>query len=297
MMKIIGLDIGGTSIKGAVLDGTDILCRKKVSTNASKGRDAVLESIFKIISLLEPYADESSPIGIGSAGDIDPVNGKVVFATGNLPNFTGLELGKIVEEETGRKTSVVNDASAGLIGEMYYGAGEGKKNIVMLTLGTGLGGGIAVDGKVLSGKNFRAGRIGHIMLHSENPRKCNCGRVGCAEQYVSATALSRNAEETGVSTTDCTEIFRLALEGDEKAFKASEIFLNDLARVIDICFCIFDPEKVIIGGGLAESREYWWHRLTEKLEEGMREFVVPAKLGNNAGFFGSQRITWDKSML
>lgn len=295
-MKIIGLDIGGTSIKGAVIEDGKIVFSSKVPTNAKKGIAAIINSIFRMIEILEPFAEKNSPIGIGSAGDIDPVNGKVVYATENLPNFTGLDLKKIVEDETGRETTVVNDAVAGLIGELKYGAGIGKSNAVMLTLGTGLGCGIVANEKLLLGGHYQGARLGHITLYPKG-RKCTCGLQGCAEQYVSATGLMKNAVEFQVASDDATEIMKMAMENEPNAKKAVEKFLEDLTTVINIVDNIFDTDLIILGGGLVESREFWWQMLQNHLNEKTKKLVAPATLGNSAGFFGSQYVTFDKSLF
>lgn len=292
-MKRIGIDIGGTSVKGAVIEQDTILYHTKVPTNAKSGSDAVLTSVFQLLSLLEPYASPESPIGVGSAGDIDPVEGKVVFATDSLPGFTGLPLRQLIEEETGRQVTVVNDAAAALIGEMKYGAASGKGHVVLLTLGTGLGGGIAVDGKLLLGSHYRGGRVGHIPLY-KNGRLCKCGKRGCAEQYVSATALVQNGIEAGLDVTDSNELLEMAADGNARAQAALNRFLDDLAVMIEMMANLFDPEIILLGGGLVEARDRWWPLLLDRLETNL---VQPALLGNRAGFFGSQHVTFDKTLF
>ena len=172
-MKNIGIDIGGTSIKGAVIENGTGTARAKRSTDISRGLDSIRDCLFAVIKDLLPLAGTDAGIGIGSAGDIDPYEGKVLYATGNLPGFTGFEIKKDVENKFNRRD---------------FGAAENCKNAVMLTLGTGLGGAASINGKLLTGANFHAARIGHIPLHIGG-RECNCGKVGCAEQYVSATGL------------------------------------------------------------------------------------------------------------
>lgn len=292
-MKRIGLDIGGTSVKGAVLEEGNIIFETKVPTRAADGRDAILESILNLLDLLTPYAGGDAPVGVGSAGDIDPVEGRVVYATDSLPNFTGLPLRQLLEEKTGRTVTVINDAVAALIGEMKYGAAQGKENVILLTLGTGLGGGIAVSGRFLLGTNFRGGRIGHIPLYREG-RLCKCGKSGCAEQYVSATALVQNGIDKGLAVTDSNQIFQLAAEGDKRAQTALDKFLKDLAAVIEILVNLFDPQVVLLGGGLTEARGQWWDLLLPLLTT---DIVKPAVLGNKAGFYGSQYATFDQSLF
>ena len=136
-MKNIGIDIGGTSIKGAVIENGTVTARAKRSTDISRGLDSIRDCLFAVIKDLLPLAGAGAGIGIGSAGDIDPYEGKVLYATGNLPEFTGFEIKKDVENKFNRRVFVVNDAAAAFIGEAYFGAAENCKNAVMLTLGTG----------------------------------------------------------------------------------------------------------------------------------------------------------------
>lgn len=136
-MKHIGIDIGGTSIKGAVIENGAVTARAKRSTDTSRGRDSIKDCIFEVIKSLLPLIGTDAGIGIGSAGDIDPYEGKVLYATDNLPGFTGFEIKRDVESAFNRRSFVVNDAVAAFIGESYFGAAKGCKNAVMLTLGTG----------------------------------------------------------------------------------------------------------------------------------------------------------------
>lgn len=286
-MKVLGLDIGGTTIKGAVCDGEEVLFQTKVPTNAQGGAPAILQAVFTLVDKLLPLTDEASPVGVGSAGDIDPYSGEVLYATENLPGFTGPPLRALISQYTGREVAVVNDAVAGLIGEMKFGGAKGKRDVVMLTLGTGLGGGIAVGGKILIGSQCHGGRIGHIPLH-RGGRACTCGKAGCAEQYVSATGLLKTAAECHTAARDCTEIFNRAQSGAPEAIRAVSLFLSDLSAVIETVLALFDPQVILLGGGVAEASSYWWPQLFAILPASAKEFVKPAQLGNQAGFFGSQ---------
>ena len=251
-MKVLGLDIGGTTIKGAVCDGEEVLLQTKVPTNAQGGAPAILQAVFSLADKLLPLTDEASPVGVGSAGDIDPYSGEVLYATENLPGFTGLPLRALISQYTGREVTVVNDAVAGLIGEMKFGGAKGKRDVVMLTLGTGLGGGIAVGGKILIGSQCHGGRIGHIPLH-RGGRACTCGKAGCAEQYVSATGLLKTAAECHTAARDCTEIFNRAQSGAPEAIRAVSLFLSDLSAVIETVLALFDPQVILLGGGGGRS--------------------------------------------
>lgn len=295
-MKNIGIDIGGTSIKGAVAENGKIIARAKRYTDTSRGPDGVKSCLFSVIGELLPRVGADSGIGIGSAGDIDPYSGKVVYATGNLPGFTGFEIKKTVEMHFNRPVTVVNDAAAAFIGEKYFGAAKGLNNAVMLTLGTGLGGAAEVNGKLLLGRNYHATRIGHIPLHIGG-RKCSCGKIGCAEQYVSATGLLRTASELGCKCSNCNELLKRAASGDESCSHAVKIFILDLCAVIDTVKCIFDPECIVLGGGIIELGSYWFNDLLQALPENDAALVRPAVLGNDAGSIGAAYLLENEEIL
>ncbi len=295
-MKIAGIDIGGTFIKGAVIEGEKIIYETKVQTNAAKGKQAVENALLGLADELLRYASEEAPIGIASAGDIDPKEGRVVYATDTLPGFTGLQLGKIVSEHTFRRVQVINDADAALLGEMEYGAAKGLRDAVLFTLGTGLGGGITVNGRLLIGNRFHAARPGHIPLYPGG-RKCTCGALGCAEQYVSATGLIKNAKELGFETKDGAEgIMKAASKGDEKAARALGKFIADFTTVILTLQNILDPEVIVVGGGLIQMKEFWFDGLLKRLPQDVRGKVVPALLKNSAGCMGAA-VAAEKSDL
>lgn len=291
-MKTIGIDIGGTFIKGIICEKDNILFQTKTPTKAQNGRDAVLGALFSLIDSLLPMADSGAPIGVASAGDINPYTGEVVYATGTLPGFTDLPLGKMISEHTLREVTVLNDADAALIGEMAYGAAQDKPNAVLFTLGTGLGSGIAVDGHLLLGTRFHAARLGHIPLYPQG-RQCTCGELGCAEQYVSVTGLVRTALDFGfeVKVEECEKLMTAAVGGDGSALLALNKFLSDFCTVIMTTQNLLDPDVILIGGGLIQLKKYWWERLIKMLPESVGKMMKPAKLKNNAGCLGAAAAT------
>lgn len=159
-MKNVCLDIGGTSIKWAVVDVDSIIKFGKTPTDTKQGRKGILDSIYTAIDSAIGFADIDGGIGIGSAGDIDCLGGKVIYATDNLPGYSGLEITKEVGAKYNRKVKVINDAHAAGLAEYTYGAGNGARSMVMITLGTGLGATYIEDGKQLHGDNFRGLRLG-----------------------------------------------------------------------------------------------------------------------------------------
>lgn len=295
MTKTIGLDIGGTKIQGAIIDESgEILKTYRLETCAREGKDKVLENISKIIDFLK--TDEIEAIGVGTPGFIDSENGIVTFA-GNIDGWTGLNLKKEIEKISNLPVFIENDANIALVCEKWLGAGKGFKDIVMITIGTGLGGAVYNEKMgLLSGSHFQGAELGHLILHP-NGEYCTCGQSGCAESYCSGTALVRHYEELTRSRLSGAEIFKIS-EKDEKAKKVIDRFTSDLAWFLTSLRNVFDPELIIIGGGVINSKDYWWDEvlknfknychLSEEIE------IKPAKFLNDAGVIGAGRIAMER---
>ena len=282
-MKIVGVDIGGTGIKSALVecvskeDGLSykILSKSSVPTDSKGGRDTVIGNICKAIDTFINDSD-SAIIGVGSAGDVDDTTGIITYATDSLPGFTGLDLRTLLVNRFQRNVTVVNDAVAALVGEAYTVNGLGDRPM-MLTLGTGLGCAIINDAKKpLGSGNVNFIRLGHILLHQDG-RTCACGLKGCAEQYVSATALKKNAGIDSVS-----EVLSNAQYQD-----AVDKFIDDFDSVLQYALQKYSPSSIIIGGGVVELAEYWWDKLCNKCDKSIADRLVRAKLGNDAALIGS----------
>ena len=295
MTKTIGLDIGGTKIQGAVIDEKgEILKTYRLETCAREGKDKVLENISKIIDFLK--TDEIKAIGVGTPGFIDSENGIVTFA-GNIDGWTGLNLKKEIEKISNLPVFIENDANIALVCEKWLGAGQGFKDIVMITIGTGLGGAVYNEKMgLLSGSHFQGAELGHLILHP-NGEYCTCGQSGCAESYCSGTALVRHYEELTRNRLSGAEIFKIS-DKDENAKKVIERFTSDLAWFLTSLRNIFDPELIIIGGGVINSKDYWWDEvienfnsychLSEEIEIKSAEFL------NDAGVIGAGRIAMER---
>lgn len=295
MTKTIGLDIGGTKIQGAVIDESgEILKTYRLETCAREGKDKVLENISKIIDFLK--TDEIEAIGVGTPGFIDSENGIVTFA-GNIDGWTGLNLKKEIEKISNLPVFIENDANIALVCEKWLGAGKGFKDIVMITIGTGLGGAVYNEKMgLLSGSHFQGAELGHLILHP-NGEYCTCGQSGCAESYCSGTALVRHYEELTRNRLSGAEIFKIS-EKDENAKKVIDRFTSDLAWFLTSLRNVFDPELIIIGGGVINSKDYWWDEvlknfknychLSEEIE------IKPAKFLNDAGVIGAGRIAMER---
>ncbi|WP_033541394.1 ROK family protein [Planococcus sp. CAU13] len=291
MKNVLGIDIGGTKIRFAVIgaDGTFIY-DEKISTKFPLY--PYLEN--QILSILQQFPDIDS-IGIGTHGFVDPVKGSIIFSTDALPGWTGTELKQQLERATGKLVEVENDANCAALAEAKFGAAKGLGRVVCLTLGTGLGGGIVWDGKLLSGgPHGGAAELGHMTLYPGGAL-CACGRKGCNEQYVSGTGLRRIIHEAGLAV-EPEQLFEMA-QHDEQATKLVDVFTRDLAIVISSLQAVFDMDAVVIGGGVCESADLWMPNLHRHLAELLLNPVEVkiAEFGNEAGVLGAALLVQENN--
>lgn len=307
LKKFIGIDIGGTAVKGIVVrsDGEEV-CRGSVPTVTGDG-DALSKSIValinKMLSDIGGYKMDVRGVGIGCPGLIDSKNGVVVFA-GNL-GLSYYPLAKSVSDKTGLPVKIINDANAAALGEAKFGAGKKYSDSILVTLGTGVGGGIVTGGKIFEGGKSAGAEIGHMVV-VENGERCTCGRRGCFERYASARALTeqtRAAMEQNRGSamwntynldTVCGKTPFDYMDGDPVAKGVVDKYINHLACGIINLINIFRPEVVMLGGGVSEQGE----RLTEPLQKIVNKEIfagttfapvkiVKAKLGSDAGAYGA----------
>ncbi|OZB93532.1 ROK family protein [Paenibacillus sp. XY044] len=291
-MKAIGLDIGGTSIKGMVLDGSgQVLDLGKIATDAQQGKDRIMANMHSLLHELIQRHEDVSGIGIGTAGRVDVHTGKIVYATDNLPGWQGTELMSILEQTYERPVFVDNDANTALVGEAWLGAGKGIPDITMLTLGTGVGGANMTRGELFRGAGWNGGEWGHTIL-VPGGRLCNCGQRGCVEQYLSGTALvSLAAESAGKAYSSGVEVLGDYKRGIPSVVKVVHEYVRNLGVLLHNIHIGLNPGAIVIGGGLADSREIWWPLLDECLSGfGPGIDVRPAVLGNQAGAIGAARL-------
>ncbi|WP_233902322.1 MULTISPECIES: ROK family protein [Paenibacillus] len=301
--KVIGIDIGGTSVKAAIVarDGS-VLDEIRMGTDASRGREWVLsrvsESVFR---LMRSFGDTSvsTPVGIGAlgiatAGRVNVESGEVVYATDNLPGWQGTSLVRWAREKLALRAVADNDANAALLGEAWQGAGKGKQRLAMLTLGTGVGGAYMENGLLCRGAHWSGGDWGHSILFPGG-HPCNCGKKGCAEQYVSGSALLRRGSEcTGKLYCSGNEIVEEAAHGNLKTIQALDDYTADLAVLLANISVTLDPELIIVGGGVADAGDVWWPLLEKHLDRlGVQTEVSRAMLGNRAGFIGAARLAFE----
>lgn len=295
MDKVIGIDLGGTKINACLInrDG-EILERSSVKTDAKKGRDAVLANIKKSVSKLN--YKEAMAIGIGTPGFIDSENGIVTFS-GNIDGWTGLNLKKAVEELIDLPVFVENDANIALLAEKWIGSAKDANNIVMITLGTGVGGAVYnKNSGLLTGSHFQGAELGHMILHPAGDY-CTCGQYGCVEAYCSGNALSKNYEKLTSLKLSGQEILQRSLK-EEEAKKVLDKYQEDLAYFLTSLRNIFDPEVIVIGGGVIHSKEIWWDGMIEKFNDicnnTLNISVIPAKFLNDSGVIGASKIAFER---
>lgn len=283
MVKVLGVDIGGTKIRMGIIDGDGtILFDEKITTQFPLY--PYLEE--QVLRVLEMHPDIEA-IGIGTHGFVDPEKGRIIFATETLPGWTGTDVKAQLEKATGKSVEVENDANCAALAEAEFGAAKGFNRVVCLTLGTGLGGAVIWDGKLLSGgPHGGAAEIGHMILHP-NGARCSCGRQGCFEQYVSGTGIRRRIKEAGLGFSP-NELFAAAAE-NEAAGNLVESFTQDLALIISSLQAAFDMEIVVIGGGVSESADFWWQNLMDQVEPLLLNplEIKVAQFENDAGILGA----------
>ena len=290
-MKALGIDLGGTSVKlGIVQDGA-VISSASVPTRKNSDYEGI---VGDIVAAAKKLCDghEIEKAGIGSPGLINSSSGKVCYS--NNIRWSDYPLRDDISKALGVPAVIANDAKCAALGEAVVGAGKSYSRVAMLTLGTGVGGGFAVNGKIESG-NIHAdasGIFGHMTL-VPGGRECNCGRKGCLESYCSATAVSERAQSVFGRQITAKEVFRLALERNRVAKKIVDDFAGYLAVAIVNLANILRPECFVIGGGMAASAEMFLPIVRKKTE---RELygekyapvkIVSAQLGNAAGIVGA----------
>lgn len=301
---VFGVDIGGTTVKiGFFKSEGELIDKWEIPTRKDEGGRFILPDVAASLEekLAEAGIDKKDVAGVG-IGVPGPVKDD-----GTVLRCVNLGWGVFnVEEEFeklfGLPTKVGNDANMAALGEMWQGGGKGFSSIVMVTLGTGVGGGIIVNGKMLSGTNGAGGEIGHICVNVEETEVCGCGKKGCLEQYTSATGITRMAERAlnntdrasklrSVQYISAKEIFDAAKEGDDLALELVEDHGRTLGKALATVACVCDPEAFVIGGGVSKAgdilittttkyyQQYVFHACRET------KFVL-ATLGNDAGIYG-----------
>ncbi len=314
-MYSIGIDLGGTNIAaGLVSEDFKIISKASVETRAEREADEIVKDMAAVCRKLcedngLTVADIES-VGIATPGTADPDRGVVVYAN-NLPFRNYPIRDKLKAEFPVSKVLIANDANAAAYGEAVAGAGAGQKDFVMITLGTGVGGGIIADGKLYSGFNFAGGELGHMVI-VHNGVQCSCGRKGCWEAYSSATALIRMTKEKmeeckdsamwdyvdgDINKVNGRTSFDCMRKGDKAAKEVVDTYMSYLATGTSNIINIFQPSVLAFGGGISNERDNLLKPLSElvvKETYGMdgnaRTQLKIAELRNDAGIIGAAAL-------
>ncbi|MFC4775699.1 ROK family glucokinase [Paenibacillus sp. GCM10023252] len=303
----VGVDVGGTAIKVGICNADgDLLHTFEGPTETSKGTDTILQNIAKYA---QQIVEESSyeweqvdGVGVGIAGFLDIPNGIIKFAP-NL-KIENVNLKAYLEQVLGKRVLVNNDANVAALGEAWAGAGKGIPNCVCYTLGTGVGGGIIIHGKIYEGYAGMAGELGHIAIVPDlEAIQCGCGKMGCLETVSSATGIIRMAKDA-VERGDRTslslvpnimakDVLDAAKAGDEVASRIVNRAAFYLGKSMATLSVVLNPECYIIGGGVAKAGEFLFAQIREVFEKYTQDQakenvkILPATLGNNAGVVGA----------
>ena len=305
---VFGIDLGGTTVKLGLftVDG-QMKDKWEIPTRTENGGAYILGDIAASVKAkLEETGITAAQVkgaGLGVPGAV--LEDRYVKPCVNLNGWGG-DVAGALSDLCGWPVKAVNDANAAALGEMWLGGGSGYSNVVFVTLGTGVGGGIIVDGKLLSGVHGAAGELGHIKMNPHETEECGCGKRGCLEQYASATGIVRKANELLARTDEpsalrdlervtAKDVFDYAKAGDKLALNVVSFFGNTLGRALACISCVCDPQIFVIGGGVSAAGQI----ILDVVQEAFRANAFPASeetsfalasLGNDAGICGAARL-------
>ena len=312
---VVGMDIGGTNTVFGIVDQRgNVLATDSIKTQAyAKIEDYVDAVCEKLIPLIESMGGVEKIKGMGvGAPNGNYYNGTIEFAP-NLPWKGVIPLAALFEEAIGVPTALTNDANAAAIGEMTYGAARGMKDFIMITLGTGVGSGIVINGQLVYGHDGFAGELGHVVVRRENGRACGCGRKGCLETYCSATGVARTAREFLVARPEPSllrdipaeeivskDVYDAAVKGDKLALDIFEFTGRILGEALSDFIAFSSPEAIVLFGGLAKSGDYIMKPIKKALDEnvlkiyeGKTKLLVSELKDADAAVLGASALGWE----
>lgn len=312
---VIGMDMGGTNTVFGIVDTRgNVIAKSAIKTGTHTDVNLYIDDIYAELSKLidaNGGLDKIKGIGVGAPNG-NYYTGNIEFAP-NLPWKGVVPFAKLMAEKFGIPAALTNDANAAAVGEMTYGAAHGMKNFIMITLGTGVGSGIVIDGKVVYGHDGFAGELGHVNVMRNNGRLCGCGRSGCLETYASATGVARSAREILETSTKASllrnipaesitskDVFDAAMQGDEVA---KEIF-NYTGKILGEAFADFvafsAPEAIILFGGLSKAGDLIMDPIKENMEKNLLSIwkdkvkVLFSELKEaDAAVLGASALAWE----
>ena len=310
-MYYLGIDLGGTNIAAAVVDENyKIIGTGKVKTNCPRPAEEIAEDMYKAgMMAIENSGlklEDVAEVGVGAPGSVNPKTGFICYS--NNLGFVNLPLGEILEKKFGKKVYLENDANAAAFGEQLAGAGKGAEQFVAITLGTGVGGGVIINGHILSGMNSAGGELGHTVIVKDG-EPCSCGRNGCWEAYASATGIIRQTKAAmekdkqskmwelvngDINAVSGRTAFDGLRAGDETAKAVVSGYCESVACGLTNLINIFQPDVLCIGGGISKEGETLVAPIREYVEKerysknvDKQTIIKAAELGNDAGIIGA----------
>jgi glucokinase len=312
---VIGMDMGGTNTVFGVVDSRgNVISKSAIKTGTHSDVNLYVQDLYdEMIKLIDSAggSDKIKGIGVGAPNG-NYYTGNIEFAP-NLPWKGVIHFAKLMTEKFGIPTALTNDANAAAVGEMTYGGARGMKNFIMITLGTGVGSGIIIDGKVVYGHDGFAGELGHTTAIRENGRLCGCGKHGCLETYCSATGVARSAREILGSTTKDSllrnipvdsitskDVFDAAMEGDEVAKEIFEFTGKILGQSLADFVAFSAPEAIAIFGGLSKAGDLIMNPIREHMEanllplwKGKVKLFFSELKEADAAILGASALAWE----
>lgn len=293
---VLGVDVGGTAIKAGAVDRRGRIVAKREVATPQFGPASIMLTVGVVARELQEEAGRAKAIGVGWPTPLDPERGIVLFD--NKLRSAGVNIARMAAKATGLPACIENDANAAALAEYLYGAAKGAGSVVLLTLGTGVGGGIVLGGEVWHGRDGAAGEVGHVKVHPGGRRCLFCGRRGCLEAYAGAQAILKRYRGAGKKADGMKDVVDAARRGERLAVT----IVSEMAEMIGMAVAdlanVLNPEIVVIGGGVARAGEILFGPIRAAVErealpnvsKGLR--IVPAKLGNDAGLLGAAGCAW-----
>ena len=311
---VVGMDIGGTNTVFGVVDSRgNVLASDSIKTQQHDDVNEYVEAVCaKLIPMIEKFGGPEKIKGMGvGAPNGNYYSGTIEFAP-NLPWKGVIPLAAMFEERLGIPTALTNDANAAAIGEMTYGAARGMKDFIMITLGTGVGSGIVINGQLVYGHDGFAGELGHVMVEKDG-RICGCGRKGCLETYCSATGVARTAREFLIARSEPSllrnvpaeeiqskDVYDAAVKGDKLAQDIFQFTGEMLGCALSNVIALFSPEAIILFGGLAKSGDYIMKPIQKAMEDnvlniykGKTKLLLSQLKDADAAVLGASALGWE----
>ena len=311
-------DVGGTKLSGGLADRQgNIIHRQEVLTLASEGRDAILGRIDRLghTIMAESRGADIAAVGVATAGQANSASGVVVYATPNLPGWSGLDLGGCMQSMFDRPAVIENDVKAMALGELHFGAAKGFAEVLCLTVGTGIGGAVISNGAMLHGYAGGAGEIGHMSIDNLHGRACNCGGKGCLETYASTRALlrdfvaaHRNSDrpefaDKKVEQWTAQDVARAYAAHTEQAWPELHRVVNQAADWLGIglavLFNVLDPQLIVVGGSIQLFGEPYLQQVQAALVDRATRLIRPlpvifSSVGADGGLLGAAVMAWSR---